>query len=96
MKAPTAAQRRTWIKLAELGCIACYIEGHEGTPGQVHHIKKHGYHDHSLCLCLCDNHHNTPNQFVPCVHHQPTEFMLLYGTEYELLYLSLNLIGEIK
>ena len=92
MKA-TASQRRIWGKLANIGCIACRKDGYDSTPGEIHHIKVYGYHNHDLVLCLCFNHHNNLNKLVPCIHHNPLQFVERYGSELELLAESLDLIG---
>jgi len=82
---PTAAQKRLWNKLVLMGCIACKKDGNPDTPAEIHHIKKHGNHNHNLVLPLCPKHHNEKNDLVPCIHHNRLEFIEKYGTPDELL-----------
>jgi hypothetical protein len=46
-------------KIAELGCILCSeILGFEGTPAELHHIRRHGnVRSASSIIPLCPEHH---------------------------------------
>ena len=50
-------------KIAELGCILCSeIYGFEGTPSELHHVRRHGnVRSASPVLALCPEHHRNGN-----------------------------------
>ena len=55
---PNEEERRLWNKLAEIGCIACRIDGIHNPLVSIHHIDgrtKEGC--HRLVLPLCAGHH---------------------------------------
>ena len=92
---PTAAQKRFWGKVFEVGCIPCHLEGKFSFP-EIHHVKKHGRRDHSLVYGCCPAHHR-PTAGVTGVmnrHGNPKEFSEKYGTDAELYRKCMELIGE--
>ena len=56
-KAPTAAQRRMWDKVASMGCLVC------GGPATIHHLftGAGGRKNHDRVAPLCYWHHIGPN-----------------------------------
>jgi hypothetical protein len=43
--------------LAEFGCVLCYHLGYEGTPAEIHHIRRSGIRSQSPVIPLCPEHH---------------------------------------
>jgi hypothetical protein len=76
-------------RIAELGCIACSLDGIPGTPAEVHHIRHQGGRKHFLTIPLCPPHHRGDNGTVS-VHGSPKKFKMLYGDELDLLNLTLE------
>ena len=80
---------RAWMSaITELGCIACRIDGHPGTPGAVHHLLSGGRRmGHLFTICLCDPGHHQQGQMFGKVSRHPwkARFEAMYGTEAELL-----------
>ena len=59
--AMTGAQYMAHV--ARLGCYLCRVAGHDDTPAQVHHPRKHGglrSKLHKETVPLCDFHHTGP------------------------------------
>lgn len=85
MKKPTAAQKRLWGKIFEIGCMACLKEGKHSFP-EIHHAKDYGYNDHSKIYGLCPKHHRPTAGVtgIPNRHGNPKEFADKYGTDKEL------------
>lgn len=47
-------------RVSRMGCIACELVGHYGTPSQVHHVRKTlgwGRDSHLDTIPLCPEHH---------------------------------------
>ncbi len=84
--------------VAELGCIACYVQfGVEGTPCEIHHTRhkvgmaqRAGWFD---VIGLCPEHHRNSGNGKKAIHAGIKTFEALYGTEEELLQLTYDLIG---
>ena len=95
--APSAAQRRFWSALCELGCVACRRLGFVSPPVSVHHIDgrtKPGA--HWLVLPLCAGHHQDATG-VPgfvAVHPYKARFEAAFGRQRELLGWCLALLVE--
>lgn len=93
---PTAAQRRTWNKVAEAGCMSCLQEGHHTQP-EIHHVMElGGYRDHNKVFGLCPPHHKMTSA-VPGVlnrHRDKLEFAAEYGTDQELFEKCMAIIRE--
>jgi hypothetical protein len=49
--------KQHYSKVAELGCILCKKLGYEGTPCEIHHIRRTGIRDKSPVIGLCPMHH---------------------------------------
>lgn len=87
MSNPTAKQRKTWNKIAEIGCLPCKMDGFEGTPAGISHAHDHGYRDHDKVWPSCESHHLYQHAIkgVPNRHKNPIEFRERYGTDAELV-----------
>ena len=55
----TKNEKNAYRKIAELGCILCSsILGFEGTPAELHHIRRYGTkRSTSFVVPLCPEHH---------------------------------------
>lgn len=94
-RAPTVAEAAWMDAITALGCIACLIDGHPGTPGAVHHILRGGQRiGHMHTICLCDpGHHQHGQQFGKVSRHPwKARFEAQYGTEDALLDLTQQLV----
>ena len=86
--APTVDEKRWMDAITRIGCIACLIDGHPGTPGAVHHILHAGRRiGHLHTICLCDPGHHQGGQPSNKISRHPwkARFEARYGTEDELL-----------
>lgn len=87
-RAVSDTDKAYWDRLAQLGCIACLMDGHRNPVVSIHHIDgrtKPGC--HSLVLPLCAGHHQQGTGNDPtlvAVHPYKARFVKLYGTELEL------------
>ena len=76
--------------MAELGCIACYLQGTPGTPAEIHHPRagtgagRKASHFDALPLCP-PHHRGTDHPRTPSIHLAKRAFIDRFGTEYELL-----------
>ena len=55
----TKNEKNAFNKIAELGCVLCSeLLGFEGTPSELHHIRRHGnVRSASPVIPLCPEHH---------------------------------------
>ena len=53
----TKAEKEHYDKVARLGCILCYTQGNEGTPAELHHIRRAGKRSDAPVIPLCPYHH---------------------------------------
>jgi len=53
----TKDEKEHFRKLAEFGCALCYKLGYEGTPAEIHHIRRGGIRSKSPVIPLCTEHH---------------------------------------
>lgn len=54
----TKAEKAHFGKLAGFGCILCYRLGYgEGTPAEIHHIRRGGKRSSAPVIPLCPEHH---------------------------------------
>lgn len=93
------SEREHVNKVAELGCIACYVQaGVWGTPGEIHHTRtncgagqRSGWYE---VICLCPGHHREDDREANkiAIHGNTGHkaFTATYGTERELLDLTLS------
>ena len=94
-KAAPTAEERAWMNaITFVGCIACLIDGHPGTPGAVHHLLRGGHRiGHLFSICLCQPGHHMDGQHMGLVSRHPfkARFEARYGSEAELLRITRNL-----
>jgi len=79
-------------KIAELGCSLCRHQGNEGTPAELHHIRRTSKRSNAPVIPLCPQHH----RFDSGIHGMGRkQFEIVYQiTEEELLEQTKRLIGE--
>jgi hypothetical protein len=53
----TKIEKERYRKIAEIGCILCYTNGQEGTPCEIHHIRRAGQRKTAPTIGLCPIHH---------------------------------------
>ena len=73
--------------IVQIGCIACRVMGHPGTPAVVHHLLRGGRRlGHMHTIPLCPDHHQQRSGSGKIARH-PTKarFEAAYGTEQHLL-----------
>jgi Recombination enhancement, RecA-dependent nuclease len=79
----TKVEKEKYRKIAELGCSLCRHQGNEGTPAELHHIRRGGVRSKSPVIPLCPFHHRGTNTSI---HSGRKWFEFHYGiTEEELL-----------
>jgi len=97
------AEREYLNAVAALGCCACYNQGIEDSPAEIHHLRdgqgisQRAHYTETIPLCaihhrLGDGTHKTGYQYG--YHFNPTEFEAQHGTERDLLTQVLNMLGE--
>jgi len=96
---PNASEREHMQKVAELGCVACYVlSGMWGTPAAIHHISGSrrtaaNPEPHKQVLGLCGAHHQgTEKKPGGYVHGQLARFEDEIGTQEYLLQLTSEFI----
>jgi len=60
----TKAQKAHYDRLARFGCILCYKQGNEGTPAELHHIRRAGKRGDAPVIPLCPYHHRGANTSI--------------------------------
>lgn len=85
-------------KVAELGCICCYLDGNPGTPAEIHHPRSGSglgqRASHYDAIPLCSHHHRGTNHpATPSIHLSKRAFVERYGTEADLLETVRELLG---
>jgi len=89
---PTKTQKETYRKIAELGCSLCRHQGFEGTPAELHHIRRTGKRSNAPVIPLCPYHHRGSNTSIHGMGRK--RFEGEYGvSEEQLLEQTLELIG---
>ena len=90
---PTKAEKETYRKIAELGCSLCRHLGNEGTPAELHHIRRGNIpRSQAPVIPLCTYHHRGSGG-VHFLGHK--RFTREHGISQEqLLEQTLELIGE--
>ena len=61
---PTKAEKEHYRKVAELGCSLCRHQGNEGTPAELHHIRRAGKRSDAPVSPLCPFHHRGSNTSI--------------------------------
>jgi len=89
----TKAEKQHYDKVARLGCILCYTQGNEGTPAELHHIRRTGKRSSAPIIPLCPYHHRGANTSIHGMGRK--RFELEYQTtEENLLEQTKRLLGE--
>jgi len=60
----TKHEKEKYRKIAELGCSLCRHQGNEGTPAELHHIRRSGIRSRSPVIPLCTFHHRGSNTSI--------------------------------
>lgn len=87
-RTPTKVEKSWMDRITRMGCIACIVDGHPGTPGAVHHLVEGNRrlgHLFSICLCQPGHHMDGKAKGVVSRHPDKAAFEKKYGTERELL-----------
>lgn len=97
---PNSSEKEHMAKVAEFGCIACYlISGQQGTPAAIHHCYGSKRTEampepHKHVLGLCGAHHQgTEKKPGGYVHGRLAEFEEMFGSQESLIDLTEELIG---
>ena len=90
--------------MQDIGCIACYTDGHKGVAADLHHILTGGRRtSHSEVIPLCPWHHRGVSisgcsdaqmeaMMGPSLALNKRRFVWEYGNEWDLLDLTNNLL----
>jgi hypothetical protein len=60
----TKVEKERYRRIAELGCSLCRYLGSEGTPAELHHIRRTGRRSDAPVIPLCPYHHRWPNTSI--------------------------------
>lgn len=60
----TKDEKEHYRKVAELGCSLCRHQGNEGTPCELHHIRRAGKRSNAPVIGLCPYHHRGSNTSI--------------------------------
>ena len=89
----TKDEKEHYRKVAELGCSLCRHQGNEGTPAELHHIRRAGKRSNAPVIGLCPFHHRGSNTSIHGMGRK--RFEREYGiTEEALLDETLRLLNE--
>lgn len=61
---PTKHEKEIYRRTAELGCSLCRHQGNEGTPAELHHIRRTGKRSNAPVIPLCPYHHRGSNTSI--------------------------------
>jgi hypothetical protein len=87
----TKNEKEKYRKIAELGCSLCRHQGFEGTPAELHHIRRTGRRSDAPVIPLCPYHHRGSNTSIHGMGRR--RFEREYGiSEEQLLEQTLGLI----
>ena len=88
----TKSEKELYRKIAELGCSLCRHQGNEGTPAELHHIRRAGKRSNAPVIPLCPFHHRKSNTSIHGMGRK--QFEIVYQiTEEELLEQTQKLLG---
>ena len=80
-------------KTAELGCSLCRHQGNEGTPAELHHIRRTSKRSNAPVIPLCPYHHRGSNTSIHGMGRK--RFEREYGiTEEQLLVQTETLLND--
>jgi hypothetical protein len=86
-------EKEKYRKIAELGCSLCRHQGNEGTPAELHHIRRTSKRSNAPVIPLCPYHHRGSNTSIHGMGRK--QFEIVYQiTEEELLEQTKRLISE--
>ena len=90
----TKNEKERYRKIAELGCSLCRHQGNEGTPAELHHIRRGNIpRSQAPVIPLCTYHHRGSNTSIHGMGRR--QFEIVYEiTQEELLEQTKRLIGE--
>ena len=60
----TKREKEIFRRTAELGCSLCRHQGNEGTPAELHHIRRAGKRSNAPVIPLCPYHHRGSNTSI--------------------------------
>ena len=60
----TKHEKEIFRRTAELGCSLCRHQGNEGTPAELHHIRRTGKRSNAPVIPLCPYHHRFANTSI--------------------------------
>jgi hypothetical protein len=89
----TKLEKEHYRKVAELGCALCRHQGNEGTPAELHHIRRAGKRSDAPVIPLCPYHHRGSNTSIHGMGRKLFE-RTYQITEEELLVQTESLINE--
>ena len=88
----TKREKEIFRRTAELGCSLCRHQGNEGTPAELHHIRRAGKRSNAPVIPLCPFHHRGSNTSIHGMGRK--QFEVVYQiTEEELLEQTQKLLG---
>lgn len=89
----TKDEKKRFGKIADLGCSLCRHQGNEGTPCEIHHIRRTGKRSMAPVIGLCPYHHRESNTSIHGMGRR--QFEIVYQiTEEELLEQTKALLNE--
>ena len=89
----TKAEKKLYRKTAELGCSLCRHQGNEGTPAELHHIRRTSKRSNAPVIPLCPYHHRGSNTSIHGMGRK--RFEREYGiTEEQLLVQTETLLND--
>ncbi len=100
--AHTQAEDAHLLAVAELGCLACLLDGWDGTPAEIHHsrLRPDGQTygtsaraSHFEVIPLCPAHHRGGKPGVLSRHLHEADFVARYGDDLHLLELVRRLLS---
>jgi len=60
----TKSEKEIFRRTAELGCSLCRHQGNEGTPAELHHIRRTSKRSNAPVIPLCPYHHRGTNTSI--------------------------------
>jgi hypothetical protein len=89
----TKSEKEKYRKTAELGCSLCRHQGNEGTPAELHHIRRTSKRSNAPVIPLCPYHHRGSNTSIHGMGRK--RFEKEYGiTEEQLLVQTETLLND--
>ena len=91
----TLAEKEHQRRVADLGCIACWLDGINSPVVSIHHVEGRTKPGCELkVLALCGAHHQTGGEIAPSIHPWRKRFEAKYGTQAELLALTIERLNS--